>query len=430
MKMNNKFMENIGLKITALIFAVVLWLIVVNVDDPVKTVTYRNIPVTIENTEIVTNRGKTYKVVDDTQTVNVVVSTKRSNISKVTADKIVATADMSEMQLESLVPIKVTIPGFTGEYTASASPGNLKVKIEERTKKVFPVTVLTTGTPRDGYVVDKDNAVAIPEKIEVKGSESIVSSIESVIAKVDVSGISKDEILPAEIIFYDNHGSVVNRSQLVDNLGEEGITVDVKVLNVKSVGIRADLTASDDENTIYKVTCEPSSIQVCGEEELLKDFDEIVIPSEAINYNGEEGKLETTIDVSTYLPEGISLLDSKGNNVVLTVVVEKEGTKTVEFQVESIKIENLSEKLKVSFEEGTELKLQFAGPQEELDKLNLKEIVSIDMKNNINPGVYEVPVIVSLDEESGIVLTETPYIKVKLTEKKKGPDIKSNTVDE
>ena len=425
MMMNNKFMENIGLKIAALIFAVVLWLIVVNVDDPVKTVTYRNIPVTIENTEIVTNRGKTYKVVDDTQTVNVVVSAKRSDISRITSDKIVATADMSEMQLESLVPIKVSIPGFAGEYTATASPGNLKVKIEERTKKVFPITVALTGTPRDGYVVDKDKALAIPEKIEVKGSESLVSSIETVIARVDVSGISKDEVLPAEIIFYDSNGIVVNRSQLTDNIGEEGIAVDVKVLNVKTVSIRADLNAAGEGNTIYNVTCEPSSIQVCGEEEIINDFNEIVIPSEDIDYNGEEGKLETTIDISTYLPEGISLLDSKGNNVVLTVVVEKEGTRTVEFQVESIKIENLSDKLKVSFEGETEILLQFTGPQEELDKLNLKEIVSIDMKNNINPGEYEVPVIVDLEESSGIVLTETPYIKVKLTEKKKGLDIKS-----
>ena len=422
--MKNKVMENIGLKIAALIFAVVLWLIVVNVDDPVKTVTYRNIPVTIENTEVVTNRGKTYKVVDDTQTVNVVVSAKRSSISKITAEKIVAVADMSEMQLESLVPITVSIPGFTGEYKAESTPGNLKVKIEERTKKVFPVTVFMTGTPRDGYVVSNDSVTPVPEKIEIKGSESLVSSIESVVARVDVSGIFKDEVLPAELSFYDANGSLINRSQLTDNLGEEGLFVDVKVLKVKSVGIRVDLSeVKEDEQVVQKVTCEPSSVQVCGLEEDLESFNEIVIDSDSINHSGEEGKLETTIDISSYLPEGITLVDSKANNVVITVVIEKEGTRTVEFQVESLKIENLSEKLKVSFVGEEDIKLQFYGPQEELDKLNLNEIVSIDMKDNINPGEYEVPVIVDLDEKSGVVLKETPYIKVKLTEKKKGPDL-------
>lgn len=415
-----KLTENLGLKIIALIFAIVLWMIVVNVDNPVKVTTFRNIPVTIENTEIVTNRGKTYKVIDDTQTVSVIVKAKRSDMAKLTSDKIVAVADMSDMQLESLVPIKVTIPGFTGEYTAEATPANLKVKIEERTKKVFPITVSMSGTPRDGYVVSHDEISINPEKVEVKGSESVISSIESVVAKVDVSGISKDENLPADLLFYDSEGNLVNRSLLSDNIGDEGITVTVKVLNIKNVGIRVDVDEiTDDENSVYKVSCEPSSIQVCGRKDILEGFDEIVIPSDHVNHNMEEGKVETTIDISEYLPEGIRLVDPKANNIVVTFVIEKAGTRTIEYQVESIKIENLSEKYKVSFEDETEVKLLLAGPQEELDKLNLSESVSIDLKDNVNPGKFEVPITVDLSNAKGVSLVEKPYVKVTLTEKKK-----------
>ena len=421
MKMNkNKFMENIGLKIIALIFAIVLWMIVVNVDNPVKMTTFRNIPVTIENTEIVTNRGKTYKVIDDTQTVSVIVKAKRSDMAKLTADKIVAVADMSDMQLESLVPITVSIPGFTGDYTAEATPANLKVKIEERTKKVFPITVSMSGTPRDGYVVSHDEISINPEKVEVKGSESIVSSIESVVAKVDVSGISKDENLPAELLFYDSDGSLVNRSLLTDNIGDEGITVNVKVLNIKNVGIKVDFEEiPEDENAVYKVTCEPNTIQICGRKEDLEGIDEIVIPSDHINQNMAEGKLETTIDISNYIPQGIRLVDPKANNIVVTLVIEKAGTRTIEYQVESIKIENLSDKFKVSFEDEVEVKLLLAGPQEELDKLNLSESVSIDLKNNNNPGKFQVPVNVDLSGSKGVSIVEQPYVKVTLTEKKK-----------
>ena len=421
----NKFMENIGLKIIALIFAIVLWMIVVNVDNPVKMNTYRNIPVTITNTEIVTNRGKTYKVIDDTSTVTVIVKAKRSDMAKLTADKIVAEADLSDMQFESLVPITVTIPGFSGEYTAEATPANLKVKIEDRTKKVFPITVSMTGTPRDGYVVASEEASINPEKVEVKGSESIVSSIDSVIAKVDVSGISKDEDLPAELLFYDKEGNLVNRSLLSDNIGDEGITVSVKVLTVKNVGIKIKHAAEPNEETeelsqsVYKFTCEPSTVQVCGRKEDVQNFKEIEIPLDHIDHKNEEGKHETTIDISTYLPEGIKLVDPKANNIVVTVLIEKEGTKTIEYQVESIKIENLSDLFKVSFEDEVEVNIQLAGPQEELDKINLNEAVSIDMKNNINPGVYEIPVRVDLTGAKGVSLVEKPYVKVTLTEKKR-----------
>ena len=416
----NKFMENIGLKIMALIFATVLWMIVVNLDNPVKMTTFRNIPVTIENTEIVTNRGKTYKIIDDTQTVSVIVKAKRSDMAKLTSDKIVAVADMSDMQLESLVPITVSIPGFSGEYTAEATPANLKVKIEERTKKVFPITVSMSGTPRDGYVVSHDEISINPEKVEIKGSESIVSSIESVVAKVDVSGISKNESLPADLLFYDSDGNLVNRNLLTDNIGDEGITVNVKVLNIKNVGIKVDFEEiPEDENSVYKVTCEPTTIQICGHKEDLEGFDEIIIPSDHINQNMAEGKLETTIDISNYIPNGIKLVDPKANNVVVTLVIEKAGTRTIEYQVESIKIENLSEKFKVSIEDEVEVKLMLAGPQEELDKINLSEAVSIDLKESTNPGKFEVPVKVDLSGAKGVSLVEKPYVKVTLTEKKK-----------
>ena len=45
--MKNKLTNNIGLKFAAVLFAALLWLIVVNVDDPVDTNIYRNIPVTV-----------------------------------------------------------------------------------------------------------------------------------------------------------------------------------------------------------------------------------------------------------------------------------------------------------------------------------------------------------------------------------------------
>ena len=416
----NKFMENIGLKIIALIFAVVLWMIVVNVDNPVKINTFRNIPVTIENTEIVTNRGKTYKVIDDTQTVSVIVKAKRSDMAKLTADKIVAVADMSEMQLESLVPITVSIPGFTGEYTAEATPGNLKVKIEERTKKVFPITVAMTGTPRDGYVVAHDDISINPEKVEVKGSESLISSIESVMAKVDVSGISRDEVLPAELLFYDSDGNLINRNLLTDNIGDEGISVSVRVLNVKNVGIRVDFEETlEEDNSVYKVTCEPSVIQVCGRKEDIEAFKEIVIPSDHINNSMAEGKLETTVDISNYLPDNIRLVDPKANNVVVTLVIEKAGTRTIEYQVESIKIENLSDKYKVSFEDEVEVKLLLEGPQEELDRINLSEAVSVDLRDCNKSGKFKVPVKVDLSGYKGIELVEQPLVSVTITEKKK-----------
>ena len=47
-----KFTDNLGLKIIAVIFAAFLWLIVVNLDNPVSTQTFSEVPVTIINEDI------------------------------------------------------------------------------------------------------------------------------------------------------------------------------------------------------------------------------------------------------------------------------------------------------------------------------------------------------------------------------------------
>ena len=57
-----RFTDNLGLKIIALIFSAFLWLIVVNVDNPVGSRTFQDIPVTIINDDIILSSGEVYQV--------------------------------------------------------------------------------------------------------------------------------------------------------------------------------------------------------------------------------------------------------------------------------------------------------------------------------------------------------------------------------
>lgn len=409
-----KFTNNLGLKVMALVFSAFLWLIVVNVDDPVETSTFRNIPVTVKNPEIVTNEGKTYKILDDTQTVSVVVKAKRSVLSKLSANNIIATADMSEMQIDSLIPIRATIPGYEGRYTTEIMPVNLRVKTEDQTKNVFPLTVSASGTPRDGFVVGE--MTTNPEKITVRGAESLVNSIDKAVAKVDVSGLSKTTVLQAELIYYDSNGNVVDRSQLKDNLGSEGITVNVQMLNTKSVALNFGVSGIPEAGYIFSgLTCEPDKIQVSGTAEILEGLEELEIPASEIDITGAAEKLEKTIDILPYLPEGIQLVDETANNIVVTISIEQEGTRTIELSVEAIRVNNLQNNLRVSFDENTDIQLQFKGIQEVLDSLDIRNAASIDLKTYTKPGTYEVPV--NIETAANITLTKKPTVKVVLTEK-------------
>lgn len=413
--MKHRWTENLGLKLMAIFFATLLWLVVVNIDNPEDTAVYRGISVTVTNEEIVTNKGKTYQILEDTQTVNVTVRAKRSVLDKVVASDIVATADMKDMQLLSLVPIAVSIKGYEGQYvSASANPKNLQVKIEDTTKNTIPLTVATTGTLRDGYVLG--TMVTNPEKITVRGAESLVNSIAKAVARVDVSGLSTDSNLPADLVFYDENENVIDQTQLSNNLGEEAVSVKVQVLSTKSVPLQVGVSGEPAPGYSFtSVASEPDSVQVIGTEEELKNLSQITIPDSAVNMEGIAEKQEIVVDITNYLPDHVQLADETANNIVVTVMVEQDGTKTIELPQEAVEIKNLADDLKVSFENEADIELHFSGKQESLDVLDITNAVSIDMKNYKTPGSYDVPL--TLDLPGGIDLLENVSVNV-IVEKK------------
>lgn len=407
--------RNFGLKIMAFVFAVLLWLIVVNIDDPVSKATYTDVEVTITNSEIVTNQGKVFQVLDEQKT-TVTVYAKRSVLADITKEDIVATADLSEMDVNTyLVPISVSIQGYSGRYQlAEADPGNLHIKVEGKTKNTFPLTVSATGTPRDGYIVGE--MTVNPEKVSIGGSESQVQQIDKAVARIDVSGLSKDTELEAELILYDINGNPIDQTQLTNNLGDQGITVEVQMLETKTIPVLFEVSGAPAEGYVYTgLISEPESIQICGDKEVLDTIESIEIPASAIDISGMTEKEEKTIDILPYLPEGVSLADETANNVVVTLMVEQEGAKTIEIQAESIKVNNLAEDLKVTYEPEAELSLQFTGQAELLDALDITEAVSIDLKKYTEAGTYKVPV--SVDVPEGITLRGNPVITVILEEK-------------
>ena len=421
-----KLTTNLGLKIIAFIFAVFLWFIVVNLDNPVGSSTFRDIPVQIVNADIRTSAGEVYQVEGD-GTVTVVVYATREVRQKLSREDIVATADITQMDSTGrLVPIEVSINGFSGEtITAEAIPRNLTITREKSGKKTLALTVDTEGiTTADGYILG-DVSVS-PEQVTITGAESALAQIDRAEAQVDAEGLREDSELPANLVLYDENGNPQNQSQIGNNLGDQGLTVSVEVLKMKSVPIAFNVTGSPAEG--YKYTgciSTPESIQVCGKSDALDTVNEIEIPASVIDISGASQPIEMTVDITPYLPEGVSLVEERAGNITVTVNIEQEGTLTIDFMVSSIRIDNLSENLQVNYEPDAEITLRFTGDEALLDTLDISNAVSVDLEDYTEPGTYDIPVRVNLP--SGITLDGQVSVQLTLEEKTVGD---SNTQNE
>lgn len=414
--------RNIGLKVAALIFSVFLWLIVINVNDPIESVTYASIPVEFSNEEVVTNMGKTYGLVGDAQLVRVTIFGKRSVLSGVSSSAIVATADLSQMEVNTyLVPITAEVRGMEGKgLTTEVTPGNLQIKIEDMTRNTYPISVSipTNIIPRDGYAVG--DVTPNPEKITIWGTESAIKNIQRVVAKpIASSGLSESTTLDAELNIYDGNGNPMDQSKLTNNLGERGLSVNVQILRKKTVPLSFHVSGTPAEGFIYsEYTAEPSQIDICGTKEVLDTVNMIDIPASEIDITGKRDRQEVTIDILPYLPEGVRLADESANNVVVNVMIEPEGVKTIVLPVGAIQINNLRDDLKLSYESDMDIELQFTGREEDLEKLDIRYAASIDLRNYKTPGTYEVRV--NIETPAHVELTRNPTVRIILTEKDGG----------
>ena len=414
--MKDKLKNNLGLKIIAFVFAVFLWWAVVNIDDPINTKQFY-VDVAVTNPEVITNAGKSYQILDDTKTITVTIKARRKVLDEIKSSYIMATADLREMQ-DSSVPIRVKVIGFEGSYeSATAYPQNIQVSVENTMKKTFPITTVANGTPRDGYVVG--SMTASPKTVDISGPESAVSKISKVIARVDVSEMSSDATIETELVYYDAAENRIDKTLLSSNCDKNGVSVSVDIWNTKKVQLQFD-TSDIKPASGYAFTgieVEPQTIRVAGTTEQLNALTQLEIRAEELKKRDVSANEEVIVDITKHLPEGIIMANSDESSVVVRILVEKAGTKSILLPVGSIQIENAPSKLNLEKGPEQEVELQFSGSKEALENLSSEKITaSVDLSQYTDAGTYTVKVEITELPEGCIYIGEAT-IKIILTKK-------------
>lgn len=413
--MKKRLMNNLGLKMLAFCIAALLWFVVVNVDDPISQKTFLDIPVSVINTEVLAETQQTFHIVDDTQSVEVTVSAKRSVLNRISAKDIIAVADMKELTLKTQIPIDITIDGFKYE-SAVAHPRNLQVKLEDELTKKFPIIPTTTGTVRDGYALGEIEAV--PEKVSIRGPKSVIERISRVEASVSVSGLSADTVLPSELVLYDEEDERIDQELLTNNIGTDGVGVSVQLLRTKDIPLSFDTSKIKTASgyTFEGITFEPTTIQVSGTREEMNSLTKIMVPASVLQFTNLKARTEKVVDISEFLPEGVQLVDENAGSIVVTINIQKDGTNTFDITVASITVKNLSSELTLDYITAEAIEIQVRGPKTLLEDLDISSKVSVDLSAYTEPGDYAVPILVNIP--AGCELEKEAIVNIRLSEKK------------
>lgn len=423
--MKKSLMNKFTLKILSLAIAVLIWLIVRNVQDPVIVQTFYDIPVTLVNESYLSNNMKMPLLIDGDDTVKVRIKAEESVIKELKKEDIVAQADMTQIYMDAtpkMVPVEVTCKGIADD-NITVTPRNIQVDIENQTSVEKTIAVNTGDT-----TPDKDYEVgslqANPEKVTISGPESIINKIDKVVAKIDVTGMKESNVeLDSELKIYDKNQDELSEKQLsylnLAGVQDNKIKIQAQFWKVqKNVKIGSEYSGSPQYGyEVDSVSVVPETLSLAGTDEALQKLavegNTLTIPASYIDVSGKDSDFDVKVDISELLPENMKLARDINSTVIATVKILPYNSRDYEVSPTQIKVENKPENMNYKFEPD-KIVARIKAKEEDLDNLKTDDIqMKIDLKD-AKAGENTLPVTVTLPE--GYELVEDITVKVALIE--------------
>lgn len=381
--------RNIPLKILSFLLAVVVWIVIMNIEDPYITQTIYNIPINQVNTDVFKESNQIYDV-ESGETLSIKVRGKRSIIEHLKNTDFVATADFKEMSMVYAVPIRVTVKDATkyslNDIELLEQNDVMTLSLEEADTQTFRVNVKKTGEAKEGYFVT--DMIANPNIIEISGSKKQVAKIREVIVEVSIEQVSDSFEISTTPKALDENGYPVDDAKL--EFQTKKIDVSSTVLPTKEIMIMV----SKEGNPYYgyaltKMVHEPKEITIAGRKADLDQIGYITIP---FNIGLSKETIGDTKYIEDYLDMTKYKLVGENNSVVITATIEKLESKEVSIFTSAIKAVNIKAGYKAVIHTPGSITTQVMGPKQELAEVTAEKLEPFIDLAGFEPGIYPITI--------------------------------------
>ncbi|MCM1144249.1 MAG: CdaR family protein [Blautia sp.] len=421
--MKNKWSQNWGLKLGSFLFAAALWLIVTNINDPVTTLRIHNVPVELQNEQLITDSGQVYEYLDDTDVIDVVtIRAKGSIINSLGDSNVIAVADVNDLTSLNTIPIRLSTNKYNDNLESiTGNIESVKLSIENKISKTLPIRTNTVGTVKDGYIIGESTLEQ--NLIEISGPESVISQVRRASATVNVSGFTNNIGTDSEIRLYDENDKMITAGNINKSISKVRVTVEI--LEMKTVPIQWNVmgTPARGYQATGEITATRNNVVIAGRSKLIANIESIEIPESALDITDAEESLEKIVDLKEYLPDGVILAEEDfQGRVRVNVVVEPVAERTVTMLINRIQIANVPEGFEAELaEEEATYQLTLTGLQQNLDALEVNTIqatadIAAFMESEgmevMEEGEYLIPLTYQLSENVSVKAVVQVHVNI------------------
>lgn len=413
------FLKNIPLKLLGLVLAICLWLILNNTQDPVITSSV-TVPITYNETGLA---EKNMVAISKPTSITIPVKIHRSRLRYLSADDFIVTADLTEVigdikeapeaSKVSIEIAKVPSANYIQSWEYPQSQGYVKVVLDTLKTSTYLVQFNITKDLPDGYEVG--TLSSNPSRVTVSGPTSAFSNLASVKANVDLSAVSDNSTVTAQLALYDGNNRTLAGNGLTISQDTVEVTVGLNQTKEISISIVGSSGIPADGYVVSKVDYTPKLLTISGSKNALANISTISIPSEELDITGASDSKVFEIAIEPYLPEGITISDGQSGTISVTIELEQLQTKSFSVNAQQFELINTNPEYEYELIDTT-LTLTLQALQADLDSFNPETLTGTIDVGGLEAGEY-ISVPVSLAVDSAYTVSQELIASVRIIDK-------------
>lgn len=282
-----------------------LWLYVITVVSPESEQTYYDIPVVLQNKDVLNERG--LMIVGEVPTVTLVLKGNRTILNELNESNINVITNVANIEKPGTINMtySLSFPGnvsYNDVSVQSSSTDLITLKVENKVKKIVPVIIdYGESAVPEGYIADKKNVELDYRSVTVVGPESVVDPIHQAMIDVDLTNQTKTIVNEYQYTLCDQEGNPVNVEMVTTNV--ENVILTLRIQRVKEIALVVDvIDGGGATSKTSTISIEPKTIRVSGSDTLLEDLDELVIGT----INLSEMLLDETLTFPVIVPPDVT----------------------------------------------------------------------------------------------------------------------------
>lgn len=395
--------KNFWVKLSALIFALILWGYVLADSDPYRVKTITEVPLSFDGeAELFAQglcvRGSRSEILSN---VDVAVRTRITNYAVLGSNAVTATISLKNISRaqEYRLPIHATVTSALG-VVQQVYPANITVEIDSLVTKTIPVSCIFTGEIPEGYWADTE-ALSSTTRLEIQGARTDVARISRAECVIDLSERTKSVIGTFDVVLFDSDNNEVDNEVLIGSLPACTVYLPIYPMRTVPVDTSNSILGIDKLAANYElasVVTTPQTVRIVGEQAVIDAVESVSVEPFSVSGMNEGSTFKADLAV----PTNVRILD--GNQVDVSLDI-RETSSEAEFVQIPVKLIGLEKGLFAEVIPET-VDVTVSGRTSVVTLIKRSDVhAEIDL-TDLMVGMYNLPINVFVrDEESTIELT-------------------------